>query len=73
MLPKQFSIRELLLLIAVVAVALGWWVGRHDRVGAPTPYELQVNGNQAVMLESASGKNGGNPQRPIRVPQCLGS
>ena len=53
---KQFSLRDLLLLIAFVAVALGWWVDRRNRAAVPARYQLQVVDNHAFILDSATGQ-----------------
>lgn len=56
---KQFSIRDLLLLIAFVAIALGWWVDRHNRATVPAlsgRYQLQTNEGHAFVLNTASGQ-----------------
>lgn len=51
---KQFSTRDVLLLIAFVAVALGWWIDRHNRVAVSDRYQLQVSGNSAFVLDTAT-------------------
>ena len=53
---KQFSIRDLLLFVAFVALALGWWIERHNRVGAPGRFQMQVTNGQVMMLDTATGE-----------------
>jgi hypothetical protein len=53
---KQFSIRDLMLLIGLVAVALGWWIDRHNRAAVPARYQLQVSGDYAIVLDTATGQ-----------------
>jgi hypothetical protein len=48
----RFTIRGLLLLVAFVAVGLGWWVSGRNRPAAPPRYQLQVNGSQATIVNS---------------------
>ena len=47
---KQFSLRDALLIIAFVAVALGWWVDRRNRVAAPASYQIQTAGGHAFLI-----------------------
>ncbi len=53
---KQFSLRDALLLIAFVAVALGWWVDRRNRVAAPARYQMQTVEGHAFVLDTATGQ-----------------
>jgi hypothetical protein len=53
---KQFSIRDLLLLVAFVALALGWWIDRNNRVAPPARFQIQAVGDRAFILDTATGK-----------------
>lgn len=53
---KQFSLRDALLLIAFVAVALGWWVDRRNRVAAPARFQIQTAEGHAFVLDTATGE-----------------
>jgi hypothetical protein len=53
---KQFSLRDALLLIAFVAVALGWWVDRRNRVAAPARYQMQTVDGHAFVLDTGTGQ-----------------
>jgi hypothetical protein len=51
---KQFSIRDLLLAILIIALALGWWL---DRRPVAARFQMQVtNGNRIFVLDTASGE-----------------
>jgi hypothetical protein len=50
---KQFSIRDVLLLVVIVALALGWWF---DTRPIPARFQLQSNGKTAVVLDTATGQ-----------------
>jgi len=50
---KQFSIRDLLFLVVIIALTLGWWL---DRRPAPVRYRLGVSGNHAFVLDTATGQ-----------------
>ena len=50
---KQISIRELLLLFVIIALALGWWF---DRRPIPARYQMQVVESQALVLDTATGQ-----------------
>jgi hypothetical protein len=52
---KQFSIRDLLFLVVIVALVLGWWL---DRRRVPARFQIQSvppNGN-AYILDTATGQ-----------------
>ena len=53
---KQFSIRDLLMLIAFVALALGLWVDRRNMAVVPNRYQLHVTTNHAFVVDSATGQ-----------------
>ena len=61
---KRFSTRTLLLLVAFVAIALGLWVERNNRVAGPGPYQLQIAGDHAEVLDTATGQIAG--QKPTQ-------
>jgi hypothetical protein len=50
---KQFSIRDLLFLFVIVALALGWWL---DRRPIPARYQIQVVEAHAFVLDTATGQ-----------------
>lgn len=50
---KRFSIRELLLLFAIVAMALGWGFDRYK--GRPR-FEMHTTSNHVFVLDSVSGQ-----------------
>ena len=53
---KQFSIRDLLLLVAIVALALGWWFDRRPPAPAVGRFQLMRGSNNWVKLDTATGK-----------------
>jgi hypothetical protein len=51
---KQFSIRDLLFLIVIVALILGWWF---DRRPIPARFQMQGDGNGPVyVIDTATGQ-----------------
>jgi hypothetical protein len=50
---KQFSIRDLLFIVAIVALALGWWLNRHP---TSSRFELRVSGGRAFVLDKSTGQ-----------------
>ena len=54
MLPKKFSLRDMLLVTAFIALALAWWGGRRNQSIMTSRYQLQVNGEQALVVDSAA-------------------
>jgi hypothetical protein len=51
---KQFSIRDLLFAVVIVALALGWWFDRR-----PTPARFQIHSEPngtTYMLDTATGQ-----------------
>jgi hypothetical protein len=56
---KRFSIRQLLLLVTFVAIALGLWLERRNRLGGPPPYQLQIVGENAQVLDTMTGQIAG--------------
>jgi hypothetical protein len=50
---KQFSIRDLLFLIVIVAVALGWWM---DKRPVPARFIIGGGADHAYMLDTATGQ-----------------
>jgi len=54
---KQFSIRDLFLVVLIVAIALGWWVDRRSRARlSPARYQIQVVEGRAFVLDTATGQ-----------------
>jgi hypothetical protein len=54
--PRRYSIRGLLLLTAFVAVALAWWLERHDWASAGSSIRVQVNGERASVVDTETGE-----------------
>jgi hypothetical protein len=51
---KQFSIRDLLFLVVIVALALGWWL---DRRPVAARFQIAGGGNgPAYVLDTATGQ-----------------
>jgi hypothetical protein len=51
---KQFSIRDLLFVVVIVAVALGWWF---DKRPVPARFQIVSPGiNSVYVLDTATGK-----------------
>jgi hypothetical protein len=50
---EQFSIRDVLLLVAIVALALGWWFDRAPKTGR---FQLHADGGQVLILDTATGQ-----------------
>jgi hypothetical protein len=48
--------RGLLLLTAFVAVALVWWMQRNNRAASTSQIRLQVSGERASIVDSATGE-----------------
>jgi hypothetical protein len=46
---KQFSIRDLLFLVLIVALALGWWL---DRRPIPARFQMHVTTKHAFVLDT---------------------
>jgi hypothetical protein len=53
---KQFSLRDLFFIVAIVALLLGWWVERRNFAAAPGRFQMQVVNGQAVLLDTATGE-----------------
>ena len=50
---KQFSLRDLLFVIALIAMALGWWI---DRRTAKPRYTMQISSNNTIyVLDTSTG------------------
>jgi len=56
---KRFSIRDLLLLVVIVALALGWWQERRS-AGAVGRYQMTTSANGQMILDTATGQVFGN-------------
>ena len=50
---KQFSIRDLLFVVVIVALVLGWWLERRP---VPARYQLQMTNGHACVLDTATGQ-----------------
>jgi hypothetical protein len=50
---KQFSIRDLLFLVVIVALALGWWL---DRRPIPARFQMHVTTNHALVFDNGTGQ-----------------
>lgn len=50
---KQFSIREMLLVVVIFALALGWWV---DRRSGLARFQMHVTTNHAYVLDVVTGQ-----------------
>jgi hypothetical protein len=50
---KQFSIRDLFLVIVIIALALGWW---YDRRPVPARFQIVSGGNHTFVLDTATGQ-----------------
>jgi hypothetical protein len=50
---RQLSIRDLLFLAAVIALALGWWL---DRRPVPARFQMSSAGDHVFVLDTATGK-----------------
>jgi hypothetical protein len=53
---KRYSIRGLLLLTAFVAVALVWWLERHNRATTAGRIRVQVSGERASIVNTVTGE-----------------
>jgi hypothetical protein len=49
----RFSIRDLLLLVLVVALALGWWF---DRRNTASRFQLQSSATHGFVIDTATGQ-----------------
>jgi hypothetical protein len=54
---KQFSIRELLLVVLIVSLALGWWVDRRNSASTSQRFQLQVADEHAFIVDSVTGQS----------------
>ena len=50
---KQFSIRDLLFLIVIVALIFGWWL---DRRPIPARFQIVTNADRVFVLDTATGQ-----------------
>jgi hypothetical protein len=50
---KQFSIRDLLFVVMIAALALGWWL---DRRPIPARFQFGSAANNAFVLDTATGQ-----------------
>jgi hypothetical protein len=65
---KQFSIRDLLFVAVIVALALGWWLDRRPR---PARFQIQTGPN-AFILDTATGEAWYSDQGDFLGPKPLG-
>ncbi|MFO0788451.1 MAG: hypothetical protein U0805_03275 [Pirellulales bacterium] len=65
---RQFSIRELLMATAFVAVLLGWWTSRHNRPAVPDRYRLTINNGTAMMVDTSNGIDSWQQGAPFVPP-----
>jgi hypothetical protein len=68
---KQFSIRDLLFLVVIVALALGWWL---DRRPVAARFQIEAAGNGPVyVLDTATGEvwSSTSSGRAFRQPKPL--
>jgi hypothetical protein len=50
---KQFSIRDLLFVVVIAALVLGWWL---DRRPVAARFEMHATTNSAYVLDTATGQ-----------------
>jgi hypothetical protein len=50
---KQFSIRDLLFLVVIIALTLGWWL---DRRPIPARFTMGGGDSHAYILDTATGQ-----------------
>jgi hypothetical protein len=53
---KQFSIRDLLFVFVIAALALGWWFDRRPIPPAPARFAITSENNNALVLDTATGE-----------------
>ena len=49
----RFSIRDLLFLVLIVALALGWWL---DRRPVPARFQIVASDRSAFVMDTATGQ-----------------
>ena len=49
----RFSIRDLLLLVAILALAFGWWL---DRRPIPARFQMHTSNTQTYLFDTATGQ-----------------
>ena len=67
---KQFSIRDLLFLIVIVALMLGWWL---DRRPVPSRFQMQATSSTAYVVDTATGQVWSQHTNGFRDPKPLGN
>ena len=50
---KQFSIRDVLFLMVIVALALGWWL---DRRPVSQRFQITASDNRVFLVDTATGQ-----------------
>jgi hypothetical protein len=64
---KQFSIRDLLFLVVIAALILGWWF---DRRPVPARFQMQVRpDNNTVVLDTVTGQVWSSNQIDLSSPK----
>lgn len=53
---KQFSIADLLIVTAIIALALAWWTDRKNSAAPATHYDMQVVQGHAFPNGTLSGE-----------------
>jgi hypothetical protein len=63
---KQFSIRDLLFVVLIVALALGWWL---DRRPIPARFQMQTTNDVAYVVDTATGQVWSQHTNGFREPK----
>jgi hypothetical protein len=50
---NRFSLRDILFLFVIVALAFGWWFDRRPR---PVRFEMQANNHHVYILDTTTGQ-----------------
>jgi hypothetical protein len=54
---RQFSIRDLLFVILIISLALGWWVDRRNSASTSQRFQLQVADEHAFIVDTVTGQS----------------
>jgi hypothetical protein len=65
---KQFSIRDLLFVILIVALALGWWL---DRRPVAARFQMEATNTIAYVVDTATGQVWSQNTNGFRDPKPL--